>query len=45
MAQLQSYDYPEELGKNIRKLAKAVTNLDSEEAGRLGDLLISQMGN
>lgn len=45
MGQLQSYDFPEELGKNIRKLAEAVTNLNPEEADRLGDLLISQMGN
>ncbi len=44
MGQLQSYDYPEELNRNIRKLAEAVTNLDGEEADRFGALLIEQMG-
>lgn len=41
--QLQEYEYPEEMAENIEKLAEAVTNLDSEEADRLADLLIRQM--
>ncbi len=44
MEQLQAYEYPEEIGQNIRKLAEAVTNLDPEEAESLADLLIGQMG-
>ncbi|MCI9175465.1 MAG: response regulator [Lachnospiraceae bacterium] len=44
MSQLQSYEYPEDIGKNMQKLAEAVTNLDPEEADRLADLLIGQMG-
>ncbi len=44
MGQLQSYEYPESLSQNIRKLAEAVTNLDAEETDRLGTLLIEQMG-
>ncbi len=44
MSQLQSYEYPKDMGRNIQKLAEAVTNLDLEEADRLADLLIGQMG-
>lgn len=44
MSQLQSYEYPEDMGQNIQKLAEAVTNLDPDEADRLADLLIGQMG-
>ena len=43
VGQLREYDYPEEMAENIEKLAEAVTNLDSEEADRLADLLIGQM--
>lgn len=43
VGQLQEYEYPEEMAENIQKLAEAVTNLDSEEADRLADLLIGQM--
>lgn len=44
MSQLQSYEYPEDMGQNIQKLAEAVTNLDPDEADRLADLLIGQIG-
>lgn len=44
MGQLQSYEYPEELGESIRGLQESVTNLDAEGAGRFADLLIGQMG-
>ena len=37
--QLQSYAYPEDMARNIRQLADAVTNLDPEEADRLANLL------
>ncbi len=43
VGQLREYDYPEKMAENIEKLAEAVTNLDSEEADRLADLLIGQM--
>lgn len=43
MGQLQTYEYPEEIEQNIRRLAEAVTNLNPEEADRLADLLIGQM--
>ncbi len=43
MSQLQAYEYPQEMGQNIQKLAEAVTNLDPDGADRLADLLISQM--
>ena len=43
VVQMREYDYPEEMAENIEKLAEAVTNLDSEEADRLADLLIGQM--
>ncbi|MCI8298885.1 MAG: response regulator [Lachnospiraceae bacterium] len=41
--QLRAYEYPEEMNQNIEKLMEAVTNLDSEEADRIADLLIGQM--
>lgn len=44
MDQLQSYEYPEEISRNIQKLAEAVTNLNLEEANPLAELLIEQMG-
>lgn len=40
MTQLRSYKYSQETEQNIRKLADAVTNLDSEEAGRIADILL-----
>lgn len=43
IAQLQSYEYPEDIALNIRKLADSVTNLDSEEADSLADSLIRQL--
>lgn len=43
VGQLQEYEYPDEMSQNMRKLAETVTNLDSEEADRLADLLIEQM--
>lgn len=43
MNQLWEYEYSEEIGQNIRELAKAVTNLDAEEADRIADLLIGQI--
>ena len=43
MGQLQTYEYPEEIEQNIRRLAEAVTNLNPEEADRLAELLIGQM--
>lgn len=43
ISQLREYEYPDEVEQNIQKLADAVTNLDSEEAERLAELLISQM--
>ena len=43
MGQLQAYEYPEEIGQNIRRLAEAVTNLDMEEADHTAGLLIAQM--
>jgi len=44
MGQLREYEYPEEIDQNVRKLAEAVTDLDSEETDRLAELLIGQMG-
>ncbi|NBH82160.1 response regulator [bacterium C-53] len=41
--QLKTYKYPDEMEQNIQELAKAVTNLNPEEADRLADLLIGQM--
>lgn len=41
--QLQQYEYSDEIGQNIRKLAETVTNLDSKEANRIADLLIEQI--
>lgn len=42
MGQLLTYSYPDEIGRNIRELADAVTNLDPEEAERLAGLLNGQ---
>ncbi len=44
MGQLQSYEYPEGLGEQIRGLQESVTNLDAEGASHFADLLIGQMG-
>lgn len=43
MRQLRSYDFPEEIGQNIKKLAGAVTSLDPEETERFAGLLEGQM--
>ncbi len=41
--QLRTYEYPNEMKQNMETLMEAVTNLDSEEADRLADLLIRQI--
>lgn len=41
--QLQTYQYPEEIDQNIKKLAEAVANLDPEEADQSAVLLIRQL--
>ncbi len=43
MGQLRAYEYPDKINQNIEKLMEAVTNLDSEGADRLAELLIGQM--
>lgn len=43
VGQLRTYEYPDEMEKNIGKLAEAVTNLDPEETERLAGILIGQM--
>ncbi len=43
VGQLQEYEYPQEIGQNIRGLAEAVTNLDPEEADRFGERLVEQL--
>lgn len=43
VGELQAYEYPEEMGQDIRKLAEAVTNLDPEETDRLAGVLIGRM--
>ena len=43
MRQLRSYDFPAEIGQNIKKLAGAVTSLDPEETDRFAGLLAGQM--
>lgn len=43
MGQLRAYGYPEEIGRNMQKLAEAVTNLDPDETDRLVVLLAGQM--
>ena len=42
--QLHEYEYPDEIGQNIRKLADAVTNLDAEQTDQLAEQIIRQMG-
>ncbi len=41
--QLQTYQYPREIERNIRKLAEAVTSLNQEEADQSAALLIRQL--
>ncbi len=41
--QLQEYSYPDGISQNILKLAEAITSLDLEGAGRIADLLTSQI--
>lgn len=43
MEKLQEYEYPEEIGRNVRLLARAVANLDPEETDRLAAVLAQQM--
>lgn len=43
MTQLQSYEYSDDIKQNIRKLADAVTNLDSEETDQTAAVLIGQL--
>ena len=43
MRQLRTYDFPEEIGQNIKKLAGAVTSLDPEETELFAGLLEGQM--
>ncbi len=43
MKQLRAYAFPEEIGRNIQKLAEAVTNLDPEETERIAELLSGQL--
>ena len=43
MKQLQTYKYPDEIERNIRRLAEAVTNLDSSEADACAKLLMEQL--
>lgn len=43
IGRLRAYEYPEEMGQNIQKLAEAVNNLDPEETDRAADLLTGQM--
>ena len=43
MKQLQTYKYPDEIERNIRRLAEAVTNLDSSEADVCAELLMEQL--
>jgi len=45
MKQLRTFVYEEEMERNIQDLGEAVTNLDLEEADRLGDLIIRQIQN
>lgn len=45
MAQLQAYEYPDEIRKNIQMLAEAVTNLNQEETEHIAILLLKQMAN
>lgn len=44
MGELQAYAYPDEIEQNIRKLAEAVTNLDSAGADACVKLLAEQLG-
>lgn len=44
IAQLQSYRYPDEIGHNIQKLARSVTDLDLGSTDHLADLLTEQIG-
>lgn len=40
VGELRAYEYEEELGRNIQRLAEAVTNLDADETDRIADLLM-----
>lgn len=43
IGQLQTYQYPEEMEQNVKKLAEAVTNLNPEEADQYAAVLIRQL--
>ncbi len=43
ISQLRTYQYEKDLDKNIQLLAEAVTNLDTEETGRLADLILQSL--
>lgn len=43
IGQLQTYQYPEEMEQNIKKLAEAVTNLNPEEADQYAAVLIRHL--
>ena len=43
ISQLRTYQYEKDLGENIQLLAEAVTNLDTEETGRLADLILQSL--
>lgn len=43
LKELQAYHYPEEQNQTIQKLGQAVTNLNSEEAEQIVDLLMEQI--
>lgn len=43
MEQLQAYEYPEETEEHIKRLAEAVTNLDSAEADACAEVLMGQL--
>lgn len=43
IGQLQTYQYPDEMEQNVKKLAEAVTNLNPEEADQFATVLIRQL--
>ena len=43
ISQLRTYQYEKDLGENIQLLTEAVTNLDTEETGRLADLILQSL--
>lgn len=43
MEQLQTYEYPEEIEQNIKKLAESVKNLDTAETDACTEILMGQL--